>query len=393
MDALSSEIFYRPSMSPGVSQCASFMWRPDGLDIREEAGERADLGTALHELFYSHVYPRRIIDDFTLAQLADRHQVEVDGYEGITWRARKMEKEWQQLREFYLEARREEKIGYALPNGRKNEGTPDAWSIVGEGLDRYACVLDLKTGEADYDHRSQLLDYCLIIHKVHGIDEFYASVFNPIQDYYETWHWSSRDIEAWERELLRKMACAGKEFRTGPLCKVCPNLTLCPAHRRAILPFYTPPAGGKPGSLPTHLKVTPEIIREVRPMMQHLAKVVGTYQELERGLLEQYGTIDLGEGYELALGTRYKKTYDVPRALPVFSKMGIPQDRILQALKLTSTAVEELAATVAPPRGKGKTVQLAKDLLKGADAFRETPETYTQVRRKQLPPVEESQNG
>lgn len=386
MDALSSEVFYRPSMSPGVSQCASFMWRPEGLDIQEEAGERADLGTALHELFYTHVYNRRVIDTYTLAHLADKHSVDVDGFEGITWRARKMEKEWAVLQEYYLNAHaREKKIGYTLPNGRPNEGTPDLWTVNGEDEERYACVLDLKTGMSDQDHRKQLLDYCLIIYKVHGIKEFYASVFNPVQDYYETWHFVEADVLGWEKELLRKMTVVAKEFRTGPACTHCPNLIRCPAHLNAVRPYYTPNRDGGPLIVQ---KITPEMIRTVRPLMQHFAKVVDAYKAIERGILEQFGTIDLGEGQELALATRYRKVYDVPKSMPVFEKMGIGQARVLQSLRLTSEAVEELAATVAKPREKGKTVQLAKDLLKGADAFHEKAEFYTQARRRQLPPVE-----
>jgi len=382
MNALSSDLFFRPSMAPGVAQCASFMWRPEGLDIREEAGERADLGTACHELFYSHVYPRRIIDQFTLAQLADRHQVDVDGYEGVTWRARKMETQWAQLQDFYLDAHREEKIGYILPNGLPNEGTPDLWTIIGEEETRSACVLDLKTGLTDQDHREQLKDYCLIIYKVHGIEDFYASVFNPIQDYYETWHWTLADILEWEKELLRKMTVVAKEFRSGPACRYCPNLIRCPAHLSAVKAYYVPDnAGQRPLFVP---QITPEVIRQVRPLMQHLAKVVESYKDIERGMLEQFGTIDLGEGQELALATRFKKVYDVPKSMPVFQKMGIGMERVLQSLKLTTEGVEDLAATVAPPRQKGKTIQLAKDLLKASDAFFEKAESYTQVRRKQL---------
>lgn len=384
MNALSSEIFYRPSMSPGVSQCASYMMRPEGLDIQEEAGERADLGTALHELFYSHVYPRRVIDDFTLAQLADRHQVDVDGYEGISWRARKMEKQWGFLQEFYLNARREEKIGYMLPNGKPNEGTPDLWTLLGDEGSESACVLDLKTGLSDEDHRSQLLDYCLIIHKTTGVEDFYASVFNPMQDYYETWHWTLADVLAWEKELLRKMTVVGKEFRTGKACRYCPNLLNCPAHLKAVVPYYKPDRAAD-GPLMVR-KITPEVIREVRPLMQHLAKVVDAYKDIERGILEQFGTIDLGDGHELALATRFKKVYDASKSIPVFEKMGLGQERVIQSLRLTTEAVEELAAMVAPPRAKGKTIQLAKSLLKGADAFYEKAEPYTQVRRKQLPP-------
>jgi hypothetical protein len=122
--------------------------------------------------------------------------------------------------------------------------------------------------------------------------------------------------------------------------------------------------------------------------MQHLAKVLEAYKDIERAMLDQFGTIELGNGQELALGTRYKKVYDVPKSIPVFEKMGIGMERVLQSLRLTSEAVEELAATVAPPRAKGKTIQLAKDLLKGSDAFHEKAEAYTVVRRKQLPPVE-----
>ncbi len=386
MNALSSEIFFRPSMAPGVSQCASYMMRPDGLDIREEPGERADLGTALHDLFYSHVYPRRIIDAFTLAQLADRHQVDVDGYEGVTWRARKMEKQWTQLQDFYLDAHREEKIGYMLPNGLPNEGTPDAWNVITEDTHRYACVLDLKTGLTDQDHRAQLMDYCLILYKVHGIEEFYASVFNPVQDYYETWHWTLTEILGWEKELIRKMTVVGKEFRSGPACRWCPNLIRCPAHLDAVKPYYQPDNAGQRQIAVQ--KITPETIRQVRPVMQHLAKVLEAYKDIERAMLDQFGTIELGNGQELALGTRYKKVYDVPKSIPVFEKMGIGMERVLQSLRLTSEAVEELAATVAPPRAKGKTIQLAKDLLKGSDAFHEKAEAYTVVRRKQLPPVE-----
>ncbi len=390
MDALSSEFSFRPSMAPGVAQCASYMWRPEGLDIREEPGERADIGTALHELFYTHVYPRRIIDEFTLAQLADRHQVDVDGFEGVTWRARKMEKQWVSLQDFYIDAHREEAIGYILPNGKPNKGTPDAWNIVGEGEDAYACVLDLKTGLSDQDHRAQLMDYCLILYKVHGVKEFYASVFNPVQDFYETWHWSLVEILAWEKELLRKMSVVAVEFRSGPACRYCPNLIRCPAHLSVVKAYYVPDnAGQRPLIVP---KVTPEIIRQVRPVMQHLAKVLETYKDIERGMLEQFGTIDLGDGQELALAVRYKKVYNVPKSMPVFEKMGIGMERVLQSLKLTSEAVEELAATVAPPRAKGKTVQLAKDLLKGSDAFSEKAEAYTVVRRKQLQ-ISEASDG
>lgn len=366
---------FRPSKSPGVAQCASFMYLPGGYDIQEEAGERADLGTALHELFYDRVFPGLDIDEFHMSHYAQKHQVDVDGHLGIKWRALKMQKYWEELKEFYPNPSREQTLQIVLPNGYPLSGTPDMLQDNGD----YACILDLKTGETDIGYKAQLMTYALMYKRMYGTQEFYLTIFNPVKDYFQTWLVKAPELEEWEREIVRKMEVCGKEFRRGPLCRYCPNLTTCEAHRREIA-LYSPALTAE------FDKITPAQIQGMRPVIQAMEQVVKHYKETERALLEQHGAIDLGDGYELTLATRFKKDYDVVKCLPVLEELGASLDQIYQSLHLTSESLENLCRMIAPPRGKGKMIQRAKARLKEAGAFTERAEKYSTLRQKQLPP-------
>lgn len=338
------DVSYRPSMAPIVEQCPSAMYGID-LSIKQEAGKPADIGNALHEVFSKRISLG--IDptaDF-LKEVAGSWGVEVGGYSGIGWRAAKIKLHWEKVAFYFTEnAKRESHIAYTLPNGLVWQGTPDIYEVFPD----YAVVLDLKTGMQELNHEAQLKDYAAIIAaNWSGIERVYAIVFNPMQDIYENWVFERDELGAWGKSLIKKIGQADIDYVKGTLCKYCPRWHSCPAIKRELNLLLTDETVLREGQ-----SITTEMIAQWYPAIEVLKKVIEAYDTAKIALVKNFGTIDLGNGYELFVRRYTKDDINGVVAFNFLKEQGIDVDKIVEFMKINKTSIRDIAKLIAKPRDK-----------------------------------------
>lgn len=368
-------INFRPSKAPGFMQCPGYCMEPERpyeLIESDKSLEFATLGTACHDVFSTLIVKQKKISNDLLIPFCEKYNVPFDGFMGLARKAYLMEKKWNEnLAQFFTNPITEKKIKGKLPNGVVYEGTPDLHQLNGD----YALVLDLKSGETDLDYKFQLLTYCLLIYRENiatGLNTFYCYVWSPVIDSYVGFKVSEEELLSFEKELCKQFELVGKRYKSGPWCSYCDMLEICPQHRRAFLKLET--------QLPI---ITVEQIAATRPIIKSMEKLIELYDATEKALLEKYGSIDLGDGHELCYKTVMKDTLDAPKTLQVLmEKFSIPPEKIGPHMKLSKTAVNEVASENAPPRGKTKYTKLVIDTLRDSGAITEVITKKRQVRRK-----------
>ena len=94
-----SEIYYRPHKAFLAEQCPSSMLRNPNLIVKEVVGTPAHLGTACHQVFEHYIVPQMAIEEDDIFKIAKEHNVEVEGYDGLRWRIKKLQTAYTKLLE------------------------------------------------------------------------------------------------------------------------------------------------------------------------------------------------------------------------------------------------------------------------------------------------------
>lgn len=374
-----NHIRLRPSLAPVVRQCPSAMYvDPKVPEIRTADGEVfSTTGTALHDVFKQLIYTGKPLTREALIPFAERHNVAMEGFFGIEWRAKQIAEKWEKVSKWYQGAQLEERISCTLSNGYELAGTPDLFQVVGE----YALVFDLKTGEKELDYTPQIELYALILWKRHqalGMKRVFGALFAPMLNKFTNQEITEQRLEHVEEFYTKAMAFAGITYVIGPMCQFCPRLLSCPAMVRSVDPMVADLREGR--------ELSALDIKQFRPAMRYLKQIVERYEEVERALVERMGTIDLGDGYELYLRTDMEdkiKPVDAFRIL-TGELFKIPPEKVLEGMKISKTAVKEAARAIAVPRsrenGLGVTQVKLLTALESAGATYKKPKTYVSSR-------------
>jgi hypothetical protein len=369
-----SVVNFRPSKAPGFMQCPGYCMEPERsykLLDSDKSLEFATLGTACHDVFSSVIVKQIKVTNEILVPFCEKYNVPFEGFMGLARKAYLMEKKWNEnLAQFFSDPVTERKLKAKLPNGYEYEGTPDIYQLNGD----YALILDLKSGETDLDYKYQLMTYCLLLYRQNvttGLNTFYCYIWSPVIDSYNGFKISEDDLLAFEKELCKQFELAGKQYKSGPWCSFCDMIEVCPSHRRAFLQLES--------QVP---QITVEQIATTRPIIKAMQKIIDLYDATEKALLEKYGKIPLGDGHELYQQTVLKDTLDAPKALQILMEdFSIPPEKIGPHMKLSKTAVTEVASENAPPRGKTKYTKLVIETLRDKGAITEVVTKKRQVRR------------
>lgn len=372
-------IALRPSLAPVAKQCPSAMYvDPAHPEIRTVEGMVfSATGTALHDVFKEIIYPGLPLTEAALLPFVERHQVVMEGYFGILWRAKRLEERWKKVAQWYQGATLEQRISCTLSNGYELAGTPDLVQITDKG---FGLVLDLKSGEKEMDYMAQVELYALIAWKRNqalGVNEFYGAIFAPMLDKYHNEKITAERL-AWVEEFwVKAMAFAGVQYVMGPMCAVCPRLLTCPAMVKSVDPMVAEVRSGR--------EITALDIKAWRPTAKYLKTILERYEEVERALVEHMGTIDLGDGMELYLKTAMEdKLKPVETYHVLTGEFRIPPEKVLENMKVSKEGVKEAARAIAQARsrenGIGATQVKIMKALEAQGATYKKPKVSVQAR-------------
>jgi hypothetical protein len=298
-------------------------------------------------VFKDRIYPAQPVTDADLAPYIERYNLELEGYYGIGWRARKVAEKWAPLAGFYENAKLEQTITATLANGFVLTGTPDLWNVFSE----FGVVFDLKTGEKDLDAIPQVELYALILHKrfaALGVKEWYVAQFNPMLDKYTNIKISAAQLDELEKFWVAHQTRAGISYVIGPMCAFCPRMNSCPAIIKSIDPLCA--------EMRADREVGPYDIAKFRPAIQVMKKMVEMFELAQKALLEKHGIIDLGDGYELYLKEDFQDKLKPLESWNILTSepFNIPAERILAELSMPKGAVKGAVRAIAVPRHREK---------------------------------------
>ena len=330
------------------------MWRNPDFIAKEEVGVPAHLGTACHQLFQTHVSQNIPLSDEDIVKSAQRNNVEVDGYNGLKWRALKMQTAYKKILEagYFQVPKAEEKSEISLSNGYQYTTYTDLYELHAP----WAAVMELKTGKVDTGWEYQARDGALAIFKKYkelGLEYVYAIVFAPVIDYYNVKKFEAAELIELEKRIVSNMEKVGQHYVTGSACPYCDNLRNCKAIKNQIDPMTRDimKAGGPQN-------ITGAEIAKWRPIMKSMKKIIDTFEDAEKMILEQAGTIDLGNGTELYLREQYNKKIDAGEAIGVLcDKFGVEKSDFIKKITIKNKDIEALSAMTAPVGGKSKQIK------------------------------------
>lgn len=341
-------IHLRPSLAPIAKICPSAMYRDANKpEIRSASLQvYSASGTALHAVFKDLIYPGKALSDEALVPYTEKYNVTLQGYYGIGWRAKQIETKWQKVSQYYQGAQLEQTISCTLKNGYVLTGTPDLFSVNSE----FGMIFDLKTGETEYDAFPQIEMYALILHKkfgANGVKEYFGALFYPMLEKYTNRKITAQDLDELEDDWCRRIDAAGISYTTGPQCAICPRILSCQAMVRTVDPMCA--------ELRLEREITPFDIQKFRPAIKLMEKYVENYKVLEKALLERFGVIDLGDGYELYFKEMFRdhlKTQEAWRILT--EEYQIPAAKLLEGMKMSKECVKEAARVISVPKTRDR---------------------------------------
>lgn len=369
-----SDIRLRPSMGPIAKNCPASMFMPRSVpQIIDPPNAAMATGTALHEIFKDLVYPGHEISNDGLEDYCLRHNVVMDGFYGIGWRARQMAEKWAKVSQWYQDSELEVSLHVTLDNGFVLSGTPDLFKVYGD----YAVVFDLKTGLSDMNYFPQVEIYAMMLWKMNaalGLKEVHVALFSPMLEKYESKRLSADYLAGVEREYIAAMEVAETRFCVGNHCRYCKRLTSCPAIRQQVEVILNEFSSGEK-------EIQPEDIARARPIVKAMGAMVAQYEATEKAIVERLKVVPIDGGYELALQKVEKKSYLPVPTYALLTKEGVPADKVLEGMQITSESIDDLAGIVAPPRKKGATQKRIKEELMTLGAVQIKP-YYKMIQRQ-----------
>jgi len=374
-----ANIYYRPHKAGLADQCPSSMLRNPNFIPKTVVGVRANLGTAAADLFGNVITKGLKLTDELIDDYANKHNVAVDGFEGLAWRAKRLDSKYQKMLEkgFLEQPVAEETFTSILANKYTYTYRPDLYEIHGS----WAVIVELKMGEVDTGWDLQSRDYALAMIRsamADGIKKFYCIVLAPIADYYSVKSYTIDELKDFEKKLIANMNKAGTDYVTGPLCQYCDNLLNCPQIKRSIDPISQSIMKVKPNNI----TITGEEIQQWRPVIKAMKKICKVYEDTEALLLDRMGTIPLGDGTELYYREQNKKEIDIQGAISVMcDDFGVKKEDFISRLSIGTGDIEALSASTAPPRKKAAQLKAVWEEMKEKDVMKLKLERVRAVRK------------
>lgn len=244
-------------------------------------------------------------------------------------------------------------------------GTIDACWTDREGA---AWVVDFKTGYRDDDFWPQTYRYahlyfqanpnvnainlCVVWLRKEGVD------FKQV-----TRGW----IDAWFREVLHNTIEHPDTYRPGEHCVRCSRRVDCPAlaavNRQSALAL-----AGEP------IAITLQNYPHFHIIKKQITQALKGLDEVRDALVEEHGSIPMGNGKELRKLEIHKTPISLMEALPVLQASGLSDETISGCCRISKTELMDAVGASAPKGGKKKSQDAIMDKLAAAGAVGESVE-------------------
>jgi len=322
------------------------MYRKDGPRVVQGGNQFSALGTAIHKVFelYTSLGITPTVEQ--VQEVAHSHNVPMKGYYGLAWRVNLVAEKWKGVAQYFTDPQREVELSAVASNGYPITGHPDLLQV----WNGYAVIADLKSGEVEgIDHFAQGMWYAWLVWKTYQVEKVFVIIFAPMLDVWETRQYTMEQLIELENQFEEWCMQAGHIY-SGPnaMCRFCPNATDCPAISRAVDPLVTEfsqiQARGR--------ELTPDDVRQMRPMMKQFAKWAEQFHEAEKILVERFGPIDLGDGTQIQFVNDTRTEFKPVETVDILEAEGIPRETTIAEMKISKDSIKALARVIAVPRSR-----------------------------------------
>ena len=341
----------------------------------------ARLGTAAHEVTTSAIAGREV----SIIDIAARNRVDQDELDVLasqTWRA------WEEVRRYFPNPEVETPLSN-IDGDTELTGTADVMSFMPHPEIR---ILDLKTGRRERDHWDQLRAYGLMAAHANQADTVYVAVLRVRNRSIEGRWYTREELYDWWTEA--KAAMGSGDYRPGyEQCRDCHRGPNCPAKtallRQAFEAFTTGDGAFWPDNatslaLETHGSRMADLLRTLRL----LRRTIDDTDELIRAEVARLGgTVPVGSGEELRLTEQTQKHIKPLEAWDILTE-ALPTPSVLQAVRVSKSALADIIGEYVPKGGKAKAVRELWRRLEEAGAMEEKIIDRLEIRSVDQRPAE-----
>lgn len=369
----------RPSSIGLASRCPASQLGDVHIDHPNPA---AELGTACHEWIAGKI--RGEAPDFKA--IAARYSVdpaELGPLCGWAWHGA-----WPDLSDWFPNPETEVRWQWIdIESQVEISGTMDVSSLAKDGDGYEVRVADWKTGWLEADAEAQMRAYALLgLKRYTEAQSAYACVIHVRDRCYEAWRWSRGEIEAWWKDLLKRITNGG--YSPGHWCAYCPRGHDCPAKTGmmsqavSVLTSPRPPWDEiedeqqkceKIGAVLDRIRVVDAAIKSFRELIRVEVDVRG-------------GRMDIGDGRQVVIAEANRTNIDPGKAIPILVRE-LGQITAHSVVKVEKTKMETEVKNKYPRGEKGKAIKALMEKLDGAGALSTTTFQRMEVRRK-VPEIE-----
>ena len=302
---------------------------PEGHILIEGDDGPARLGTAVHEVLAAVVSTGELPDGHAVAVKYNADPDEVERLVSYGMKA------WGELQQYYPGA----VVEQHLTDGTLLSGHADVLSVSGNA----AAILDWKSGYLESDASQQMTAYAFLASCTvpDTVTEFMAVVVYLRSRTYRIFRYTVKDLDAWAQNL-QDVIDGPELFRPGSHCLYCKRHWDCPARAQMIRQTIAELGGDG------EQEITVDLYRRARAA-QAMAE---EFKELVKEHILIHGPIE-SDGARLEIKTESRDKIDPLAAWPYFTKYGLTQQEIAEAVRVSKTELLSQVGNHAPARGKG----------------------------------------
>ena len=350
--------------------------RVDGENIFEHDIQAGREGTAAHEMIRAHF--QGTLTGESAKNICAFHGVEPAACWPLVNKAKAIVEE----------------LGLGVPDAMEEElsdgvlsGHPDAEWMGSEAV----WIGDWKSSRLDLNYFHQLMGYAkLRIKEIraarNGCHLFVAWLRDGTVERY---HVTADDVEAWAGKLEEARVSTTHpvaQYVTGSHCSHCDRRTDCPAQREDMRQALAVIDEVFAIDVTT---MDAAMVAKVHRKLKMIASIKDAWDGALRNRIREFGPVDCGDGYQLALvPEKGKRDIDTLKAWPVLEAR-LTDEELAPCLKIGVTALQDAIATkaqkVKPRSGAEAKRQLWAALEEAKAVTQGTVEKLKEVRTQNLP--------
>jgi hypothetical protein len=348
----------RCSKLPNAMTCTNSVLNPDDITEVETENAAAETGTLVHLLSE---------DVVNLGTCNLRHHAirlkEIDGLDRAIELLPKIEKIWALARGSFVKPVLEEYLEAKISPGITITGHIDIY----EAFDRYALILDWKTGRQRVEHYHQVMAYAFLVWHKKGRPADYdffltvAYVEDGIHGLERMPLITASDLVEWAEAVTTKLG--DSRYVTSEKCVHCPISGGCEAYRAKQESAVRVITGT--GSQIRHMEGRADIINRLKIVED----AVKTFRAQLKAEVQANGPIDLGDGTQYQIEEKKIEVLKAEKALNLLGDHGVKPSDVAKLMSLSLPQLRKVVFNQAVKGDKAASVDRLNEALTNARAL------------------------